>query len=240
MKKPVTDLAEVRRAPPLAEQIHLQLKQLLRTGAFAPAQRLVDATLAQQLGVSRTPVREALSRLAADGLLETKAGGFQVVTPTNDDMTEIFEMRRLLEPPAARQAARLAGNATHAMLREALAQARRSVSGDDFTPFAAANHAYRTAWVSAVPSRRLRETILRFEDQAGLVRRRTLVIPAARADALALLEEMTAAFERRDEAGAERVSRRFVDAAEHYFRLAGAQPSQDVSQLPSRQNRKRR
>ena len=238
--KPVTDLAEVRRAPPLAEQIYLQLKQLLRTGAFAPAQRLVDATLAQQLSVSRTPVREALSRLAADGLLETKAGGFQVVTPTNDDMTEIFEMRRLLEPPAARQAARLADGATHVMLRDALAQARGSVSGDDFTPFAAANHAYRTAWVSAVPSRRLRETILRFEDQAGLVRRRTLVMPGARADALALLEEMTTAFERRDEAGAERASRRFVDAAARYFRLAGAAASQDASQLPRKQNRKRR
>src|SRR5438045_9599885 len=90
-----TDLAEVRRAPPLAEQIYLQLKQLLRTGAFAPAQRLVDATIAQQLNVSRTPVREALSRLTADGFLETKAGGFQVVTPTREDMTEIFEMRRL-------------------------------------------------------------------------------------------------------------------------------------------------
>ena len=238
--KPVTDLAEVRRAPPLAEQIYLQLKQLLRTGTFAPAQRLVDATLAQQLNVSRTPVREALSRLTADGLLETRAGGFQVVTPTDEDMTEIFEMRRLLEPPAARQAARLAGNATHAALRDVLAQARGCVAADDFTQFAAANHAYRTAWVSAVPSRRLRETILRFEDQAGLVRRRTLVMPAARADALALLEEMTSAFEQRDAAGAEQASRRFVDAAEHYFRLAGAPASQDVSQLPRRQNRKRR
>src|SRR5437763_6343326 len=151
MRKAVTDLAQVRRAPPLAEQIYLQLKQLLRTGAFAPAQRLVDATIAQQLNVSRTPVREALSRLTADGLLETKAGGFQVVTPTSQDMTEIFELRRLLEPPAAHQAARLAGSATHAMLRDALAQARGCVAADDFTQFAAANHAFRTAWVLAVP-----------------------------------------------------------------------------------------
>src|SRR5581483_5285875 len=216
----VTDLAEVRRAPPLAEQIYLQLKQLLRTGAFAPAQRLVDATIAQQLSVSRTPVREAFNRLAADGLLETKAGGFQVVTPTPEDMTEIFELRRLLEPPAARQAARRIDAPILATLRDALALGRGSVDGDDFTPFAAANHAFRTAWVSAVPSRRLRETILRFEDQAGLVRRRTLVMPEARADALSLLEEMMTAFAARDEAEAARVATRFVDAAEQYFRLA--------------------
>jgi len=228
-----TDLAEVRRAPPLAEQIYLQLKQLLRTGAFAPAQRLVDATIAQQLNVSRTPVREAFSRLTADGLLETQAGGFQVVTPTSEDMTEIFELRRLLEPPAARQAARLGGAEMHAELREALFQARAAVQADDFTPFAAANHAFRTGWVSQVPSRRLRQTILRFEDQAGLVRRRTLVIPAARADALALLEEMTRVFAQRDEEGAARLATRFVDAAEHYFRLAG-------EHIQDQQSRKRR
>ncbi len=73
--QPVADLAEVRRAPSLAEQIYLQLKQLLRAGAFAPSERLIDAALAQRLNVSRTPVREAMSRLAADGLLETRAGG---------------------------------------------------------------------------------------------------------------------------------------------------------------------
>lgn len=238
--KPVTDLAEVRRAPPLAEQIYLQLKQLLRTGAFAPAQRLVDATIAQQLNVSRTPVREAFSRLAADGLLETKAGGFQVVTPTPEDMTEIFELRRLLEPPAARQAARRMDAPTLSVLREALRDGRRFVDGDDFTPFAAANHAFRSGWVSAVPSRRLRETILRFEDQAGLVRRRTLVMPGARADALALLEEMTAAFEARDENEAARLATRFVDAAEHYFRLAVAGVADHEHATAQEPNRKRR
>jgi DNA-binding GntR family transcriptional regulator len=215
------DLAEVRRAPPLSEQIYVRLTQMLRVGAFAPSERLVDAALAQSLSVSRTPVREALNRLAADGMLETSAGGFQVVTPTDSDMAEIFEMRRLLEPPAARQAVRLATAETFGRLREALAQARETVKADDFTPFAAANYAFRAAWVSQVPNRRLRETILRFNDQAGLVRRRTLVMPAARADALMLLEESTVAFERRDQAAVVRLSTRFVDAAEHYFRLAG-------------------
>lgn len=217
----ISSLADVRRAPPLAEQIYLQLKNLLRTGAFAPAERLVDAAIAQQLGVSRTPVREALHRLAADGLLETSAGGFQVVTPTREDMAEIFEMRRLLEPPAASQAAQRIDADAYAALRAALAQARDAAKAEDFTPFAAANYAFRAAWVAQVPSRRLRETMLRFDDQAGLVRRRTLVIPAARAEALALLEQWAAAFERRDEGEAARVARAFIDAAERFFQLAG-------------------
>ena len=219
----VTDLAEVRRAPPLSEQIYRQLKQLLRSGAFAPAERLVDAALAQRLNVSRTPVREAMSRLAADGLIETRAGGFQVVTPTDQDMGEIFEMRRLLEPPAAAQAAQLAGAELHAQLHEALAQAHAAAQAADVTAFAAANSTFREAWASQVPNRRLRETILRFNDQAGLVRRRTLVMPAARAEALALLEQIVAAFDRRDEAAVARLTSDFVDAAERFFRLAGEQ-----------------
>ena len=137
--QPANELAEVRRAPPLAEQIYLQLKQSLRTGAASRRrERLVDAALAQQLNVSRTPVREAFSRLTADGLLETKAGGFQVVTPTAEDMTEIFELRRLLEPPAARQAARrmaTCDDATDSFLprwsshRHARSVARRGLHG---------------------------------------------------------------------------------------------------------------
>jgi DNA-binding GntR family transcriptional regulator len=221
--QPVTDLAEVRRAPPLSEQIYRQLKQLLRSGAFAPAERLVDAALAQRLNVSRTPVREAMSRLAADGLIETRAGGFQVVTPTDQDMGEIFEMRRLLEPPAAAQAARAADAELHAQLHEALAQAHAAAQAADVTAFAAANSTFREAWASQVPNRRLRETILRFNDQAGLVRRRTLVMPAARAEALALLEQIVAAFDRRAEAAVGRLTSDFVDAAERFFRLAGEQ-----------------
>ncbi len=104
--KPVTDLAEVRRAPPLAEQIYLQLKQLLRTGALAPAQRLVDATIAQQLNVSRTPVREALRQLAASGLIDARAHrGAVVARPSLDRLTGMFEAMAELEALCAGLAA---------------------------------------------------------------------------------------------------------------------------------------
>jgi DNA-binding GntR family transcriptional regulator len=214
------DLSAVRRAPSLADQIYRQLKELLRTGAFAPAERLVDAALAQRLAVSRTPVREAMNRLAADGFLETRAGGFQVVTPTDTDMSEIFEMRGLLEPAAAVQAARLGGPSMRIALHDALSRARVAAQMGDVTAFAAANSAFREAWASHTPNRRLRETILRFNDQAGLVRRRTLVMPQARDEALALLERIVAAFDKRDEAAVAHLTAEFVNAAEHFFRLA--------------------
>src|SRR5260370_40283918 len=100
------DLAEVRRAPPLAEQIYLRLRQQLRSGALAPAERLVDSALAQSLNVSRTPVREALSRLAADGLLETQVGGFPGLTRTRAALGHIFQQRRVVCPRQPRLHAR--------------------------------------------------------------------------------------------------------------------------------------
>ncbi len=209
--------ADLQRAPPLAEQVYQRLRYRLRTGAFAPGERLVESSLAQQLVVSRSPVREALSRLAADGLLESRGSGFQVVKPTPQDMAEIFEMRRLLEPPAARQVAGIGDPALAGELADSFEQARVAEHAEDFTAFAKANYRFRTAWVVRVRSRRLRDTILRFDDQAGFVRRTTLVLPAARAEALALLERHVSAFLAGDADAAAAAAEQFVDAAARFY-----------------------
>jgi DNA-binding GntR family transcriptional regulator len=209
----------LQRAPPLAEQIYQRLRYQLRSGALAPGGRLIESNLAQQLAVSRSPVREALSRLAADGLLQTGGNGFQVVKPTRDDMTEIFQMRRLLEPPAARQVACAAAPDLIGELRETLMRARAAERVADFTAFTDANYGFRAAWVERVANRRLRESILRFDDQAGFVRRTTLVLPAARADALGLLEQLWAAFRNGDDAAAGALTERFIDAAERHWQV---------------------
>ena len=62
-------------------------------------------SLAEMLGVSRTPVREALIELASRGMVRFERNrGVRVVETSVHDLDEIFEMRRLLEPPAARKA----------------------------------------------------------------------------------------------------------------------------------------
>lgn len=214
MASTVTDL---QRAPPLADQIYQRLRFQLRAGAFAPGERMVESNLAQELAVSRSPVREALNRLAADGLMETRGNGFQVVMPTPDDMAEIFEMRRLLEPPAARQVARAMTPDLVSVLTETLDRTRAAERAGDFNAFTDANYAFRAAWVERVPNRRLRESILRFDDQAGFVRRSTLVVPAARAAALALVEQFWVSFRAGDEDKVASIAERFIDGAEDYY-----------------------
>ncbi len=214
----VPALADLQRAPSLAVQIYEQLRTQLRSGAFAAGERLVESTLAQSLSVSRSPVREALSHLAADGLLVRSGSGFQVVKPTAQDMIEIFEMRRLLEPSAARQVARTMTPALERDLSDALARARAGDKRGDFAAFTEGNYSFRAAWVGHVPSRRLRDTILRFDDQAGFVRRSTLVLPAARTEAIAIVTRYLDAFRARDEDAVAAITDDFIDAAERYYR----------------------
>jgi DNA-binding GntR family transcriptional regulator len=215
MSVPASDL---QRAPSLAEQIYQRIRFQLRAGTFAPGERLVESNLAMQLAVSRSPVREALSRLAADGLLEIRSGGFYVAMPTPQDMAEIFEMRRLLEPTAARQVARAMTAELAAELKATYERARAASDADDFAAYSDANYSFRALWVGQVPSRRLRETILRFDDQAGYVRRTTLVRAPARAEALAMLDRFVAAFTARDENAAAAVTEDFIGGAERHYR----------------------
>ncbi len=80
---------------------------------------LAEVEQSQRLGVSRTPLREALSRLASEGLVSPHSGRGVVVTPVSaDNVTELFEVREALEVQASRLAARRRDPATFAQLRE--------------------------------------------------------------------------------------------------------------------------
>lgn len=88
-----------------AEQAAESLRDEILSGAIASGARLGEAELASRLSVSRTPIREALSRLAAEGLVELSPNrGARVATWTAEQLREIFELRLRLEPYAVQQA----------------------------------------------------------------------------------------------------------------------------------------
>lgn len=93
---PTTD---IRAAPQtLAERATLALRELVHDGVLLPGQPIRQAVVAEQLGISRIPVREALKNLQADGLVEASpSGGFVVARLSAAELTEIYLMRRLLE-----------------------------------------------------------------------------------------------------------------------------------------------
>lgn len=83
-----------------------QMREEIVQGAVAPGQPLFEIHLADRLGMSRTPVREALKVLTRDGYLEELPGrGYAVPRRSLDDMREFFELREILESAATRYAA---------------------------------------------------------------------------------------------------------------------------------------
>ena len=91
-----------------AERAYDRIRTGILNGEFAPASRLKEEELVRICGVSRTPVREALGRLAAeDYIVVVRNQGAQVKTWSDADMVDLFELRALLEGHAAARAARL-------------------------------------------------------------------------------------------------------------------------------------
>ena len=80
-----------------SDTVYKALRDELMTGALAPEERLGEERLAERYGVSRTPVREALARLQADGLVERHDAGLFPYRPRLDTLGDYYELRITLE-----------------------------------------------------------------------------------------------------------------------------------------------
>lgn len=103
----------------LGRQVYDIITDWLLTGAIAPGERISDRRIAEELGVSRTPVREALIRLERHQIVTTEPRkGTRVRVPTAEDISEIYDVRLLLEGLAAECAAKRISDASLARLQE--------------------------------------------------------------------------------------------------------------------------
>jgi DNA-binding GntR family transcriptional regulator len=106
--------------PPLADDVHDVLVDMLMNHTLAPGSRLNIEALAKTLGVSPTPVREALARVEAEGLIVKEPRRGYLVAPliSLDDLHSLIDFRLLIEPEAAAAAARRATPEQAARLQE--------------------------------------------------------------------------------------------------------------------------
>lgn len=97
------------RRRPLGQEATILLRRLIMRGELTPGERLVEERLGQQLGLSRTPIREALHRLEQEGLLlKRPRGGYEVRPLTPEEVEEAVGVRGVLEGYAGELAARRA------------------------------------------------------------------------------------------------------------------------------------
>jgi DNA-binding GntR family transcriptional regulator len=112
-----TRLSKIAQRP-MRERVVDSLRNAILDGKFAPGERLIEAELARELGVSRGPVRDAMRVLAAEGIVELnpyKSAAVAQLTP--EDILEILDLRMMLEGYAARRAATMSSDQEIAHLR---------------------------------------------------------------------------------------------------------------------------
>ncbi|MCT8973730.1 GntR family transcriptional regulator [Microbaculum marinisediminis] len=223
----------------LRHRIYEDLRNKLRRGEISAEDRLVDVEIARSAGVSRMPVREALLQLIIEGHLVGTTRGFALPTLDESDIVDIFEVRKLIEPRAAANAARDLDDAGLEILRRAEADARQAASAGDAEALGLANTLFRQTWIAALRNRRLADTILRFADQAQIVRRGTLADPKTQKvviDGLALLLD---AFVRRDSLAAhDRMAAFMYEAEKSYFRDTANDAEKRQSDTEERRQRR--
>jgi len=119
-----------RGREPRRERVYSYLRSAILSGNILPEGRLVEEVVARELGVSRTPVREALHKLEREGLIEHFPNrGFVVTRETESQVAEIFEIRSILEGYILRIACESATDEFLSDLKSLLKKAERCLAG---------------------------------------------------------------------------------------------------------------
>ena len=141
MREPLTSgERRVARPTPLRQAVYDALAEMIASGSLKPGQHLVESDLAEHLGVSRQPVREALQRLQADGWVELRpAYGAYVHTPTAEEVDQLLGVRSVLEAYSAHDAALHATEEHIARLEELQEAGVAALAADDERALVIAN-----------------------------------------------------------------------------------------------------
>jgi DNA-binding GntR family transcriptional regulator len=135
-------VSALKRPVPLREAAYEALLELITRGALRPGQHLVESELAERLGVSRQPVREALQRLSNERWVDLRpTQGAFVHQPTVAEADQLMAVRALLEAEAARLAAANAADGSIERLRELWREGVAALAADDIDAVVAANAA---------------------------------------------------------------------------------------------------
>ena len=144
----------------LSEATYRRLRFDIVRGRLRPNERLIEAELADRLAVSRTPVRESLQRLAADGLVVSRRRGWVVYEHTPDEIREIYEIRSALEGYAAGLAAERATE-EHLLEIAKILQESVDIARVPRQRMVEVNDRFHDAIIEASGNRRLAEEIRR-------------------------------------------------------------------------------
>jgi DNA-binding GntR family transcriptional regulator len=201
----------------LRDQIYQLIRDDLKSGVFAPGQRLVEVELAEKYGVSRTPVREALFQLTRGGFLDSTERGYSAPSYSKKDVSERLEVKRLLMERVVEHAAREASALQTKRMVKLHEQEKAAHAGGNVDKFNEANHAFRVEVAGACQNQLLGRQWLMIEDQFEVGRGRLHRVDDNRRLTHEHDSRLLAAIEAHDEKAAVAEVASFIDFLVEYY-----------------------
>ncbi|HPF19797.1 MAG TPA: GntR family transcriptional regulator [Syntrophomonas sp.] len=201
---------------PLRELVLEAIREAIKNGTLQPRERLMEIQLADELGVSRTPVREALRKLELEGfIVMVPRKGAYVSDLSMKDVADVFEIRAALEGLAGALAAeRITEEELEAMERM-LVEKGEAISLNDIDKLVAADTKFHEAMYMASRNERLSNIISNLREQIQRFRLTSLSVPGRRQDSLKEHREILEAIQARDIQLAKQLAQEHIENAEN-------------------------
>ncbi len=151
---------------PLRDTVFLYLRKKILTGELKPGERLLEIKLAETLGVSRTPIREAIRKLELEGLvIIVPRRGAEVANITRKSLQDVLEVRSSLEILAIELACDRANDEAISKIEEKLNAFNEALDKAEYTEICYADEAYHDAIIEAADNLRLAQLISNLREQ---------------------------------------------------------------------------
>jgi DNA-binding GntR family transcriptional regulator len=193
----------------LSEDVYWQLRREIVRGELRPNQPLAEIEIAERLNVSRTPVRESMQRLAADGLVISRRRRWLVYEHSKKEIEEIYEMRLALEGYAARLASQRITDAE----AEKLARLGESAAAGQLTERVEHNEIFHNQLIAIAGNERLASTLAHNRNFACNRQVASLYTPDDLAVSQGQHTRLAGAVLARDGDAAERTAREHIQSA---------------------------
>ena len=198
----------------LEERVYFTLEEEIINGTLKCGDNLTEVALSKRLGVSRTPLRAALHRLAEEGLVEIVPNrGAVVVGVTNDDLVDIYKIRMRLEGLASSEAAAKVTEEQKKELRELVELSEYYIKKKDAERLKELDGKFHNIIFEASGNRLLRKTLSELHRNIKGYRKLSLTVPERLEKSVMEHREILRAIERGDSAEADRLTALHIGAA---------------------------
>lgn len=165
---PLIDAPAADSSVLLRDIAYERIKEAIRLSRLQPGQPLSESRLSRELGISRTPVREALQLLAQEGLVQViRSRAVTVAAPSVQEVMDAIHVRLLLEPEVTRLAAKHISQDQLQVLRDAQSGLEAAVAAQDRAAWSRADNVYHELLSRACPNQLLGDLAIQFRNRVS-------------------------------------------------------------------------